>query len=259
MMKRILKKIFPKTGFAIAPTRVRLTLPKPSTLHNLRILHISDLHIDTKTPIEDIEALVRCINATPCDIAVCTGDIIDAQVDKIEHKLLMLRHIQKPLYCISGNHDLVYGYEKLCKILRRCNVTMLDNRYLIVRHKHNDFVLWGLSDRFSRFFHIQRNEDTLVRQIRNISLPKICIAHQPKDYKYSILTHSALFLCGHTHGGQIFPFHLLVRLFQPFLRGIYYKKGVTVYVNSGLGAWGIKYRFLSRAEIALIEVDARKP
>lgn len=94
---------------------------------------------------------------------------------------------------------------------------------------------------------------TLLKKNEN----SIFLAHQPKDYKIALQTNAKLFLCGHTHGGQIFPFHYIVKVFQPFLAGIYYLKNSAIYVNKGLGYWGINYRFKADNEITLLKLISK--
>jgi predicted MPP superfamily phosphohydrolase len=85
----------------------------------------------------------------------------------------------------------------------------------------------------------------------------IFLAHQPKDYKFALKANAKLFLCGHTHGGQIYPFHYFVRLFQPFLAGIFYIKNTCLYVNKGLGYWGINFRYKANSEITLLKLTSK--
>src|SRR5205809_652298 len=66
----------------------------------------------------------------------------------------------------------------------------------------------------------------------------------------------ALQLSGHTHGGQYFPFNLLVRLFQPFVAGLHRLEAMWLYVSRGTGYWGPPLRLLAPAEITLIELTA---
>src|SRR5262249_20096886 len=61
-----------------------------------------------------------------------------------------------------------------------------------------------------------------------------------------------LMLSGHTHGGQIFPFHLFVRLQQPVVRGLRKLLGVWVYAHRGTGFWGPPMRLFSTPGIAEI-------
>ncbi|RXJ84598.1 serine/threonine protein phosphatase, partial [Arcobacter sp. CECT 8985] len=48
---------------------------KNEDLHNMQILHLSDLHINKKTSIETIKSLVDICNNITYDILVITGDI----------------------------------------------------------------------------------------------------------------------------------------------------------------------------------------
>ena len=240
--------------FDVALKRVKVEV-RSTLLKKFKILHISDLHIDTKTTFAEMKQLVETINSIECNIVVITGDIIDTKVKNIKEKLLHLKLIEYPTYYVSGNHDLVYGLEQLKSLMNECGIELLDNRYTLIREKEQPIVLAGLGDRFSKFFHIKRNEHELVKNLKNIEIPKIFLAHQPKDYKFALLTNSDIFLCGHTHGGQIFPFHYFVKLIQPFLSGLHYVDTLAIYVSQGLGAWGIKYRFLSESELTLLELE----
>jgi hypothetical protein len=66
-------------------------------------------------------------------------------------------------------------------------------------------------------------------------------------------------LSGHAHGGQIFPFRLLTRLFYPLYDGLYRLAGGSVlYTSRGTGTWGPPMRILSPPEITLFEI-VRQP
>ena len=219
-------------------------------LDNLRILHLSDLHINKKTTIEKLKELITLCNNQAFDFAVITGDIIDTKADFIKEKLQILNTLKGNVYYISGNHDLFYGLEPLKKEL--LNFIFMDNNCKEFVYKNEIIHIAGLPDRFSKFFGIKRDENK-IKEFLKYS-PSIFISHQPKDYKIALESNTNLFLCGHTHGGQIYPFHYLVRLVQPFLAGIFYRKNTAIYVNKGLGTWGIKHRYKADAEITIVKL-----
>ena len=67
-----------------------------------------------------------------------------------------------------------------------------------------------------------------------------------------------LILSGHTHGGQIFPFGLLVLLDQPYLSGLYQHSSKTqVFVSNGTGYWGPAVRFMAPGEIVKINLKVK--
>ena len=239
--------------FDITPRLISLQVHNEN-LKGFRILHLSDLHIGKRSSYPELQRLVTNINKIECDIVVITGDLIEAKVADIEEKLLLFASIIHPLYFVSGNHDLVYGLNDLQKILQRCGIVFLDGTTEIVHHHVQPILLSGLCDRFAPFFGKKRREKELVQSIQNSTLPKIFLAHQPKDYRYASQAKSDLFLCGHTHGGQIWPFGYLVRLVQPFVSGVHYHDNMAIYVNNGLGAWGLNRRYKAPNELTLLEL-----
>ena len=60
-------------------------------------------------------------------------------------------------------------------------------------------------------------------------------------------------LSGHTHGGQFFPFNLLVGFFNPYSKSLNKHRKMFVYVNRGTGFWGPALRLGVPAEITLLE------
>lgn len=219
-------------------------------LDDLKILHLSDLHINKKTTISQIEELVVLCNKQTFDFIVITGDIIDTKVKFLKEKLKVLNTLKGKVYYISGNHDLFYGLDDLKKELT--NFIFMDNNCTVIIYKNEIIHLAGLPDRFSKFFKIKREEEKIKNYLLNE--PSIFISHQPKDYKIAVDSKANLFLCGHTHGGQIYPFHYLVRIVQPFLAGLFYKKNTAIYVNKGIGTWGINLRYKANAEITILKL-----
>lgn len=222
-------------------------------LDNLRILHLSDLHINKKSTTKQLEELINICNNLEYEIAIITGDIIDTKVKFIKDKLQILNNLKGNIYYISGNHDLFYGLGDLKKELT--NFIFMDNKTSEIIYKNETIFIAGLSDRFSKFFGIKREEKEIEKYLLNS--PSIFISHQPKDYKIAINSKASLFLCGHTHGGQIFPFHYLVKLVQPFLAGLFYKDKTAIYVNKGLGTWGVDFRYKAPNEISILKLISK--
>ena len=85
---------------------------------------------------------------------------------------------------------------------------------------------------------------------------RVLLEHQPRSAFAARDAGFDLQLSGHTHGGQYFPFNLLVRLFQPFVAGLHRLEAMWLYVSRGTGYWGPPLRLLAPAEITLIELTA---
>jgi predicted MPP superfamily phosphohydrolase len=78
----------------------------------------------------------------------------------------------------------------------------------------------------------------------------VLLAHQPRSAPSAALAGYDLQLSGHTHGGQMWPFGLLVLAAQPYLAGLHRHSGRTqIYVSRGAGYWGPPMRVGNPAEI----------
>ncbi len=66
-------------------------------------------------------------------------------------------------------------------------------------------------------------------------------------------------LCGHTHGGQIWPFSYIVKASYPLLAGQYDINGMPVIVSRGAGTWGPRMRLWKPGEIERITLRNKNP
>jgi predicted MPP superfamily phosphohydrolase len=64
-----------------------------------------------------------------------------------------------------------------------------------------------------------------------------------------------MYLCGHTHGGQMFPMHLTSYLSSKCFKGLYEEKGKFVYVSEGLGTALFPIRIGSFSRIGVIKIE----
>jgi hypothetical protein len=89
---------------------------------------------------------------------------------------------------------------------------------------------------------------------RDPSRPVILLAHQPVQAHEAARYGVDLQVSGHTHGGQMVPFNLLVKLQQPVVSGLGRVDGVPVYVTNGAGFWGPPVRVGAPPQVTLIEL-----
>ena len=87
----------------------------------------------------------------------------------------------------------------------------------------------------------------------NADLPVVLLAHQPKSVRLSAPSGVDLQVSGHTHGGQLWPFHYLVRAEQGALAGLsHHGERTTLYTSRGSGFWGPPFRIFAPSEISLL-------
>jgi len=87
---------------------------------------------------------------------------------------------------------------------------------------------------------------------------KILLAHRPQVASEAAHHGAHLQLSGHTHGGQFFPFNLIIRWFQPVVAGLHRVDDMLLYVSRGTGYWGPPSRLGVGGEITVIELNRRK-
>ena len=83
---------------------------------------------------------------------------------------------------------------------------------------------------------------------------KILLAHNPINAAEYIERGFDLQLSAHTHGGQIFPFHLPVKYVNRYLAGLYELPGGKLYISRGAGYWGPPMRLLAPSDMTLIRL-----
>lgn len=217
-----------------------------------RIVQISDMHIGGLIDRDFVAKSVAMINALQPDLVAITGDLSDAHVDMIKDSIDELRHLKSRFgtYYVLGNHEYFHSLEATITHLKTLGIEVLENRSVPI---NNDFYIAGVYDMFG--FRALHHVPDIHRAMENVppSMPTLLLAHQPKFVEFLEGHTPALILSGHTHGGQVWPFHYLVKLAQPYLKGLYpLGDNRHIYVNSGIGFWGPPMRLGSNAEITCI-------
>ena len=217
------------------------------------IVQISDLHIGGLIDRDFVKASVLKINALKPDIVFITGDLIDTALEYVEDSVMELNAITSKhgIYYILGNHEYFHDPLKIIDFIKTTNITLLLNENITIDALKLNVV--GVTDRIGYRMNLLTPDIHKAFSGCNNAYKTILLAHQPK-YIEELGTYSPeLILSGHTHGGQIWPFEYLVRLQQPYVKGLHkLHNGSHIYVNSGIGFWGPPMRLDSQAEIAYI-------
>ncbi len=224
----------------------------------LSIVQISDVHIGKTLGKAFMDDIVQEVNRLDADIVVITGDLVDMPVEKIGDRLESLRHIQSSagLFFVPGNHEYFYGVEEIMGYLDFLGVHVLANRSLNIGNVIN---LAGVTDMMGKRFDLLPPDVPKALLHVTAELPTILLSHQPKIVKEMKDEKVDLILSGHTHGGQIFPFGLLVLLDQPYLSGLYQHNARTqVFVSNGSGYWGPAVRVMAPSEIVKINLKVKR-
>ncbi|WP_457595260.1 metallophosphoesterase [Hydrogenimonas sp.] len=217
-----------------------------------RIVQISDMHIGGLIDRRFVEESVERTNALNPDLVAITGDLTDLPVRRLAGALEPLRDLKSRFgtFYVPGNHEYFHGIEATLAHLEGLGIRVLGNRSVDL----GSFHVVGVYDLFG--FRYKRFVPDIAAATRGIpdGAPTLLLAHQPRFVRHLGAFRPSLMLCGHTHGGQIWPFGYLVRLQQPYLAGLFpLAPRRHIYVNSGIGFWGPPMRLGTEAEITCIE------
>ncbi len=226
----------------------------PESFYGLRIIQLSDLHLTKKVDISYLDILVKKINEQKPDLVVFTGDILQTKALHIKRQIAAFKCLEAKTYFVSGNHDMIYGIKELQAVMNDNGIICLDNKIEKLKIRDFELQLVGLSDRYSFLRKIKRPIKELFSKL-DPNLPTILLAHQPKDIEHIGSYRIDVQLSGHTHGGQIYPFSLLIKLLQPYFSGLYIYKKTILYVSNGIGYWGLDLRYKAQSEIAVLTIN----
>ena len=218
-----------------------------------RAVQISDIHFSRVIDERFAERIVPMINGLKPDIVLFTGDYMDKGIADPLKIAGIMNKIEAPLgkYAISGNHEFYTGYFDCIEFIEKNGFEFMDGR---VAEAGRNIAIGGVMDRGAEEADVFYHEDEKVlKQFKNENF-NIYLKHRPELVEGDA-AHFDLMLSGHTHGGQIFPFSLLVKIVNRYIAGMYeLENGAKLYVSRGTGSWGPPVRFGATPEITLIEL-----
>ena len=226
----------------------------PKALGRLRIVQISDIHLGRIVGERRLENILAKVREAKPDILISTGDLVDGEMDDGSGLAEMFRRIRAPYgkFAVTGNHEFYAGLDRAMAFTEAAGFTVLRGTGVDIE---GVIFIAGVDDEAghrSGLFAGDREEELL--------------SHAPDDRFALLLKHRPyvdrkgdrrfdLQLSGHTHGGQIFPFSLIIKMLYPVDAGLLkLKDGAYLYVSRGAGTWGPPIRFLAPPEITIIDL-----
>ena len=243
-----------------APVR-RIDVPiagLPAALHGFSIVQITDLHVGPTIKRDYIERVVDAVNGLGADMIAVTGDLADGSVSDLALHTEPLGRLSAPhgVFFVTGNHEYYSGVHAWIDEVRRLGLSVLINEHVVLRHAGEIVVVAGVTDYGAGYFDASHRSDpaaALTGAPRDAAV-KLLLAHQPRSAFAAAPAGFHLQMSGHTHGGQIFPWSLLVRLQQPFIAGLHRVESLWVYISRGTGYWGPPKRLGAPSEITYLRL-----
>ena len=225
----------------------------PDAFDGFTILHLTDLHADGVPGLADY--LVQILGGLEVDLCVITGDFrFDTkgpcqQVYPPMARILSGINAHHGIVGVLGNHDqleMAAGLEELgMKILLNEAITLSQSGDRLCLAGVDDPHHYGCADISVALGNTPRDAFTLL------------LAHTPELYAEAAAHDIDLYLCGHTHGGQIClpflgPIITNATCPRPYSRGSWRHGPVQGYTNVGAGSSGVPVRFFCPPEVGLI-------
>ena len=240
---------------ALNPTvqEVELCFPNlPKAFDGFRLLHLSDLHIDGVDGLP--EALIPLLDGLQAEVCVMTGDYRyedEGACDEVYRRMRkILPRMTAPygIYGTLGNHDeAAIAYE-----LEDMGLRMLVNEAVKIERNGECIWLAGLDDDFDY------KVDDLPSALASVPHEafKILLAHSPDLYQEAADHDVSLYLCGHTHGGQVrLPKIGAVRSNARCPRAYTYRywnyRGMHGYTSGGIGCSSLPVRLNCPPELVV--------
>lgn len=243
-------------------TRCHFSHPQlPAEADGMSVVFITDLHIDRSSKVEKIRALVDQVNSLNADLITLGGDLMDGKVAVTGEKVKELSRLKAPMgvFGVPGNHEFYSDAEEWFAFFRKTPLRMLVNESVQLP---NGVILAGVGDHAAKVFF--RSSPELARKygdmpgtvLKDIPDEKfvLLLAHRPKVAEEASKMGADLQLSGHTHGGMIRGFDLLVGLYQKgWISGRYQVGKMTLLVSNGTWLWkGFPLRLGRPGEILLV-------
>jgi predicted MPP superfamily phosphohydrolase len=235
--------------------RVRIPLAKlPRRMDGTRLAVVSDIHLGPLTGSHHVGRIVDVINSVDADIVCVVGDLVDGTVAELGRFAQPLANIRsrRGAYFVTGNHEYYSGFQPWVDEVARLGVRPLRNERLEL----DGLDLAGVNDVGGADYGDGPDFAKALAD-RDTARPVVLMAHQPVVARDAAQYGVDLQVSGHTHGGQMVPFNLLVRLQQPIVSGLGTVDGVPVFVTNGAGFWGPPVRVGAPPQVTVI--DLRMP
>jgi len=250
-------------SFFIEPSRLtvsRITVDAPGLTRSVRIVQLSDIHIE-RTSRREL-ALPGLVDSLKPDMIVMTGDYLNESYRKDQiaqqdlRDLIIQLHAPLGIYAVNGN---VETRTNMSNLFTGLDMHLLDNQVIRIPQLGEHFALIGLD--YSVWYEDRDILEGLMSQVKPDDFT-LLLYHAPELADAARNLGIDLYLTGHTHGGQFrLPFYGAIitdsRYHKAYEMGLYHLDNTTMYVSRGLGmAGGItpRIRFLSPPEVVVIDL-----
>lgn len=217
-----------------------ISSPKlPEELDGLRIVLVSDLHVDDRRAPDYLVKIVEQMDRLDPDLVAIAGDFADGSTAKLAPWLEALRAISSRygVFGVPGNHEYYSGYRDYMGYLPKLGVVMLENSHRMI---HPKFAVAGITDPAAEKYALPGPDlDAALAGIPEGAFV-LLLAHRPVYVAEAEKRKVDLQLSGHLHGGLVWGLGwMIARMNGGYLSGLYRVGDTYLYVSRGTSTWGL--------------------
>jgi hypothetical protein len=252
---RLWAKVPGATDVRLVHHRIPLPSPRPAPL---RVAFASDLHLGPTTPKATLDTAFRLLAEAAPDLLVLGGDYVflDATPARARELAARVRDVPaKSKVAVLGNHDLWTHHDLLEEALAGVGVRVLVNEAVRLHAPHEDVAVVGIDDPWTG----APDGDVAFAGAKGAGIT-IAVCHSPGGLSHVRGRGAALFMCGHTHGGQLaLPGGVPVivvggRWARRYPHGVHELEGTTLFVSRGVGGIEIPFRVFAPPDVGVFEL-----
>lgn len=223
----------------------------PQAFDGFTILHFSDLHLDGMKGLED--RILHILDNRTVDLCVLTGDYRTKLHGLHKHIINSLKylidriHSRQGFIGVLGNHDSCH----MVNPMEQIGIQMLMNATCLIHRGNERIRIIGTDD--VHYYYTDQALHTLEYAEDEFS---IALIHSPELYDMAAQMGVDLYLCGHTHAGQVclpggraIITHL--NRGRKYYRGLWNYLGMQGITHAGVGTSGIPVRFNTQGEVLI--------
>ena len=225
-----------------------INLKYPGFKGKIKILLLSDIHLGAIHQKNSVIRIVKEIKQLDPDIVVITGDMADGSLRVKADWLMPFNNLDIPVLYVTGNHEELNPKKDMIDAVKATQIKYIG--------EHGRFKYKGVNFIGEDFGYDLKKCLLNVKQEEGV--PNVLLSHipklKPKELeKYNIF----LFLAGHTHGGQLFPLHIITYFANACFSGLYSDKNKEhfIYVTDGVNNALAPMRVGSKRVFPIITIE----
>lgn len=247
-----------RNALTVQRREMDLTFPDlPPGLDGYRILHLTDLHLDLAPGLAT--GIAAAVAGLSVDLCVMTGDYraaddgpcpptLTADMERVLSGITAVDGI----FATLGNHD---GFNMVAP-LEELGIAVLGNDHLAVTRRGSRLSLVGLDD-VSRYYTPLADAALDHAAPRDPQTFGLALVHSPEMADAAARHGYGLYLCGHTHCGQISlpggrPIITRLASHRHLAAGLWRHRQMTGYTSPGAGVSSLPLRYFTRSEVTVI-------